>query len=266
MCSSDLLRKGARADFTQHLADGRSVAIAQAMMDRGGWVTTYEDISERVAAEQQINHMALHDPLTELPNRALFRQTLNKATSLVRRGSRCAVLCLDLDHFKQVNDTLGHPVGDQLLCAVADRLRDCVREHDTVARLGGDEFAVVQTEITDTVDASNLARRIVETLSRPYEIGAHQIVIGASVGVAMCPGDGDDCDQLLKCADMALYRAKFDGRGTHRFFEAEMDARMQARRLLEIELRAALQQEQFEVYFQPLVDIDRKSTRLNSSH
>ena len=122
----------------------------------------------------------------------------------------------------------------------------------------GDEFAVVQTEITDTVDASNLARRIVETLSRPYEIGAHQIVIGASVGVAMCPGDGDDCDQLLKCADMALYRAKFDGRGTHRFFEAEMDARMQARRLLEIELRAALQQEQFEVYFQPLVDIETR--------
>ena len=253
------LREGARIGFSLRLSDGRTISVAHAAMERGGWLATYEDISERVAAESQMNHMAHHDPLTGLPNRSFFRQVLVKETSFVRRGSRFATMCIDLDHFKAVNDTLGHPIGDQLLSMVAGRLRECVREHDTVARLGGDEFAVVQTDNADAQGASSLAKRIIETLSRPYEIAGHNIVIGASVGVAVSPGDSDDPDQLLKCADMALYRAKFDGRGTHRFFEAEMDARMQERRMLEIELRAALQQDQFEVHFQPLVNIESQT-------
>jgi diguanylate cyclase (GGDEF)-like protein len=241
---------------THYLESGKVVAVVETRMADGGWVATHEDISERVSAETQINHMALHDALTELPNRVLYKQNLETALARVERGDKIAVLCLDLDHFKSVNDTLGHPIGDKLLVAVAGRLRECVRHADTVARLGGDEFAIVQVGIEAEADAVHLANRVIERLAAPFEIAGHHVVIGTSVGLSFAPQDSASADELMKNADLALYRAKMDGRGAYRFFEKEMDARMQARRLMELDLRAALPRGEFMVYFQPLIDMD----------
>jgi diguanylate cyclase (GGDEF)-like protein len=222
----------------------------------GGWVSTLEDITEWQKAQAQISHMARHDALTNLPNRRLFRERLEGALRRVTRGEQVAVFCLDLDRFKEVNDTLGHPVGDELLKEVARRLSKCVREGDTVARLGGDEFAVVQVggEL-QVAETSALANRLIEVISAPCTIQDHQLIIGATLGISIAPDDGADPDQLLKNADMALYRAKGDGRGSYRFFEAGMDARAQARRVLELDLRTAMSRGEFEVHYQPLLDI-----------
>jgi diguanylate cyclase (GGDEF)-like protein len=197
--------------------------------------------------------MARHDALTDLPNRILFKERMEEALKLVRRGDRLAVLSLDLDRFKAVNDTLGHPVGDQVLQQVADRIRRTVREADAIARFGGDEFAVVQVGTAQPEGATVLAQRLIEALSASYEVDGHQVIIGCSVGVSVAPVDGALADQLIKKADLALYRAKMDGRGTYRFFEAEMDARMQARRTLELDMRKALATGEFEVAYQPIV-------------
>jgi diguanylate cyclase (GGDEF)-like protein/PAS domain S-box-containing protein len=240
----------------QDLSDGRAIAIAHRHTSDGGWVATYEDVTERRHAEAQIVFMARHDTLTRLPNRVLLNERIEQAVTQLGRGSGLAVLCVDLDNFKQVNDTLGHPVGDALLVAVSERLQACVREVDTVARLGGDEFAIVQCGIGAPEDAALLARRIVETLSAPYEIDGHRVMVGASLGISVAPGDGVTCERLLKNADVALYRAKSDGRGTWRFFEPEMDARLQARRKLELDLREALVKNQFDLYYQPICDLE----------
>ncbi len=200
--------------------------------------------------------MARHDALTGLPNRALFHDRLKEAVARSRRGEPCAVLYLDLDHFKAVNDTLGHPVGDALLREVTERLGQQVREVDTVARLGGDEFAIIQSSVDQPGGATTLAKRLVEAISQPYDFNGNQVIIGTSIGIAVVPGDGQDPDELMKNADMALYRAKGDGRGRYRFFEPGMDALMQARRSLEIDLRRALAAEEFEVYYQPLMAIE----------
>jgi diguanylate cyclase (GGDEF)-like protein/PAS domain S-box-containing protein len=234
----------------------RSIRVVHQPMASGGWVATFEDVTEWEQAQRQISHMARHDALTNLPNRTLFRERLDRALHLAKRGDQLAVFCLDLDHFKEVNDSLGHPVGDALLKEVARRLAECVTEDDTVARLGGDEFAIVQFCLScDPTTASALASRLVERISEPYDVTGHQLVIGLSVGVSLAPDDGDNPDSLLKNADLALYRAKADGRGTYRFFEAGMDARVQARRMLELDLRAALRRQEFEVHYQPIVDI-----------
>jgi diguanylate cyclase (GGDEF)-like protein/PAS domain S-box-containing protein len=215
-----------------------------------------EDISERKRAEAQIARLAHYDPLTDLPNRVLFQSALREALSGSRRRPECvAVHCIDLDRFKVVNDTLGHPAGDALLRAAADRLRGCVREGDTVARLGGDEFAVVQRGLTSDMDATRLAARIVDTLSQPFDIQGHQVVAGASVGVALSPNDGLEPDELLKKSDMALYRAKAEGRGGFHFFEPAMDEKLQAKRALEVDLRKALADGQFELHYQPLYNL-----------
>jgi diguanylate cyclase (GGDEF)-like protein len=173
-----------------------------------------------------------------------------------RNGPGFAVLCLDLDNFKSVNDTLGHPFGDQLLQSVAGRLSRELRQQDTIARLGGDEFAVLQADVDDPEAVIELVQRLLVLISDPYEIDGHQVTIGASIGVAVAPWDGEDPDRLLKNADMALYRAKAEGKGAFRFFEPEMDARVQARRLLEMDLRTALRTGAFEVHYQPLVDLE----------
>ena len=167
-----------------------------------------------------------------------------------------AVLMLDLDHFKDINDTLGHPVGDALLQAVAGRLRSCVRDTATIARLGGDEFAIVESMTDPLIEASALAERIQSTLVASFDLGDHQVTTGTSIGIAVAPGDGADADQLLKNADLALYRAKGAGRRTHRFFEPEMDQLMRARRDLERELRDALRNGEFELYYQPLLNLE----------
>jgi diguanylate cyclase (GGDEF)-like protein/PAS domain S-box-containing protein len=245
-----------RSNTIIELNNGRSIHIVKEPMGNGGWVATLEDVTERRQTEARIAHMARHDALTGLPNRLLFREKMEEAFARVARGEHIAVHCLDLDYFKTINDTLGHPIGDALLRAVTERLLGTVREHDTISRLGGDEFAIIQVVDDAPVEATNLAQRIIETLSQPYEIDAHQVVIGTSIGIAIAPDDGRAPDELLKNADLALYRAKADGRSTYRFFEPEMDARMQARRKLELDLRKALVSGEFQLYYQPLVKVE----------
>jgi diguanylate cyclase (GGDEF)-like protein/PAS domain S-box-containing protein len=236
---------------------GRSIRVIEEPMAGGGWVATLEDITAWREAQEKLAYLAHHDPLTRLPNRTKFREDLEQTLRRVNRDGRVAVLCLDLDHFKEINDSLGHPTGDDLLKDVASRLRTSVREGDTVARLGGDEFAIVQagTDLQAS-ESSSLAERLVEIVGAPYAIHGHQLNIGVSIGIAFAPNDGEDPDQLLKNADMALYRAKEDGRATYRFFEPGMDARAQARRLLEIDLRAAVTRDEFEVHYQPIHDLN----------
>ena len=237
------------------LADGRSIAISYQPMSDGGSVASHEDITDRRRAEARIEYMAHHDVLTQLPNRVRFREDVDRALSRVERGDIVAVLCLDLDHFKEVNDTLGHPIGDALLQAVSERIKATIRPADSVARLGGDEFAIVQVPTTQATDCIALANRLIGAIAGPYDLHGHQVVIGVSIGIAIAPADGNDFDRLLKNADMALYRAKADGRGVYRFFELEMDERMQARRALELDLRKALVLGEFELFYQPVIGL-----------
>jgi diguanylate cyclase (GGDEF)-like protein/PAS domain S-box-containing protein len=250
-------REGKSSVKIMETSAGRALRVIDQPRQGGGWVATFEDITEWQKAQAQIAHMAHHDALTNLPNRTLFRDQLELALRRTTRGERVAVFCIDLDNFKDVNDSLGHPIGDGLLKEVAQRLSKSIREGDTVARLGGDEFAIVQIGSELQVsEATALARRLVEVVGAPYLIQGHQVTIGTSIGISVAPGDGSDPDQLLKNADMALYRAKADGRGTYRFFETEMDAKAQARRALELELRAALLRGEFEIYYQPIHDLN----------
>jgi diguanylate cyclase (GGDEF)-like protein len=242
--------------YERELPNGRMVEVHRGPVSGcGGWMMTFEDITARRHAEQQVVFMARHDALTGLHNRNFFRERIETAVAHASRATAAAVLYLDLDHFKHVNDTLGHPVGDGLLRAVAERLSACVRQLDTVARFGGDEFAVVQVGPERVEDVVTLAQRIIDVLGKPYEIDGHHVIIGASVGIAMANTDGSDADTLLKNADIALYRAKAEGRGVYRFFAAEMDARLQERRILELELHRALIDDEFELFYQPLVDL-----------
>jgi diguanylate cyclase (GGDEF)-like protein/PAS domain S-box-containing protein len=258
----EAMRQGNTNTRVIETADGRMLRVIERPRPEGGWVSTLEDITEWQKAQAQIAHMARHDALTNLPNRTYFREKLEDALSRVGRGTQVAVFCLDLDRFKEVNDTLGHPVGDELLREVARRLRECVRDDDTAARLGGDEFAIVQVgRELKLAEISALATRLIETISAPFTIHGHQVLIGATLGISVAPDDGADPDQLLKNADLALYRAKGDGRGNYRFFEAGMDARALARRTLELELRTALSRGEFELQYQPLLDI--KTSNIN---
>lgn len=238
----------------KELRDGRLITISHQCTADGGWVAIHEDITERQKAETHITHLARHDHLTNLPNRVFFREELDKSFRLLRKGQKFAIFCLDLDRFKGVNDTLGHSVGDKLLITVANRIANCLKEGDFVARLGGDEFAIIQANLKQPVDSGILAERIIERISAPYDVEGQQLNISVSIGLAIAPTDGVNPDQLLKNADLAMYRAKADGRGAYRFFEREMDARIQARRALELELRGALTAGQLQIHYQPLVD------------
>src|SRR3954469_1665837 len=250
------LAQGRATEMTIETPDGRSIQIVNKPLEEGGWVATHEDITERRRAEERIAHLAHYDPLTNLPNRALFREHLEQQLTWVNRGSRLAVLYLDLDHFKSINDTLGHPLGDELLTAVAARLRTCVRETDIVARLGGDEFAIIQTAIEQSAEVTGLATRIIGNIREPFDLGGgHHVVTDTSIGIAIAPDDGTEADRLLKNADLALYGAKANGRGTYQFFEHEMDARAKARRAMEFDLREAIMCGGFELHYQPLVDL-----------
>jgi diguanylate cyclase (GGDEF)-like protein len=249
------LSKGEIVKGVISTADGRDIFITNKPTLGGGWTVTHEDITERRQAEAKISHMAMHDGLTDLPNRHLFGEQVENRFTQLSRGQKFAVLCLDLDRFKEVNDTLGHPFGDKLLQQVAARLRSCVRQPDSVARLGGDEFAILQGSLIELAETAALATRIVDTIGVPFDLDGHQVVIGVSIGIAVAPADATDTVQLLKAADLALYRAKADGRGAYRFFEAAMDQRMQARRTLELELRGALAKGEFVLHYQPLVNL-----------
>jgi diguanylate cyclase (GGDEF)-like protein len=242
-----------RTNTVRPLADGRTIAVTREPMPHGGWVGTYEDITERLRSEEQIVFLAHHDALTGLANRTLFRERVGHAFVQAARGPGFAMLYLDLDRFKTVNDTMGHAMGDSLLCAVASRVLDTVRETDTVGRLGGDEFAILQANVSAPGEANALASRIVEALGRPFDIAGERIAIGVSIGVTLAPGDGSNSVKLFRNADLALYRAKQEGRGTWRFFEPAMDAAVMARHTLELDLRDALPLGQLEVYFQPVI-------------
>ncbi len=243
-------------DSVIELRNGRTFKIRHRPMPDGGWVATHEDITEQRQSEVKIEYMAHHDSLTDLANRVLLNERLEQALGhRIHREEIVAVHHLDLDQFKAVNDTFGHLAGDKLLKIVAGRLRGLVRDTDTIARMGGDEFVIVQGPIRDPAEATSLAQRIIALISEPYDLDGHQAVIGASIGIAVGPGDGLRPDKLLRNADLALYRAKGDGRGTFRFFEPAMDQQMQARRIMEQDLRKALTAGEFELYYQPVVNL-----------
>jgi len=234
------------AIYSRHLVYGDQPAVLLALMD----------ITERKRAEARLAFMAQHDGLTGLPNRNLLRQQTDDILLHTRRSAeKVAVLVLGLDNFKAVNDTLGHAIGDKLLRGVAKRLRSTLREEDRLARLNSDEFAIIQSGLTRPEDAVLLSKRLLQAIGEPYLLDGNSIVIGASIGIAMAPGDGDESEKLLKNAAMALSRAKNDLRGTFSFFEAGMDARAQSRRKIEIDLRDAIQNDVLRPYYQPLVDL-----------
>src|SRR5450432_417815 len=256
-CAS-IVRNVALGKITRQVvdtADGRAIEIINQPLEAGGWVATIEDVTERKRSDEKIVRLAHYDALTDLPNRVLFREQLERALAKVQPDQQLAVLYIDIDEFKSVNDALGHSVGDELLKAVAGRLRGCLGETDVAARLGGDEFAIIQTAIGHPSDTTHLVGRIYDAIRKPYDCGGHLITTDASIGIALAPQQGADLDQLLKNADMAMYEAKADGRRTYRFFELSMDARVKTRRILELELRQAIMDGGFEVYYQPLVNL-----------
>ena len=248
------------ATFVREDEEGRSLWVSHRPLAEGGWVATYEDVTETRRAEARIRHLANHDALTGLPNRRHFNERLREA--LGHEAHEVAVLFLDLDHFKNVNDTLGHQAGDELLRAVASRIRACVREADVVARLGGDEFAVlVEGDAARRGRVEALARRISEALAVPFALERYQAAIGASIGIAVAAGAATGTDTVLKHADVALYNAKASGRRTHRVFEAAMERELQERMELEADMRRAIELEQFELHYQPVIDL--RSWRLS---
>jgi diguanylate cyclase (GGDEF)-like protein len=251
-----------RYEQVQTSPDGEKViALSRRIMADGGSVIILEDITERRRAQERIDYLARYDDLTGLANRMQFREEIAiKLSDARRHESHVALHLIDLDRFKTVNDTLGHPCGDKLLKEVADRLRIVIRPGDVVTRFGGDEFVVLQTHADNRQAAESLAQRIVRAIAEPFEIDEHRIDIGASIGIAMASADGTDVDQLLKKADMALYAAKRGGRANHQFFAAEMEEAMQARRALELDMRDALTSNQFRLVFQPLVDLQTGKT------
>ena len=218
-------------------------------------INVVDDVTERRRADEKIAHLAHYDALTDLPNRVLFREQIERELQRTGRGEQFALLYIDIDEFKGINDSLGHHVGDELLKAVATRLRSCIRETDLIARLGGDEFAVIQTAVGNTHDITEFVTRIHESIRQPYRCLGHQLSTDASIGIALAPQDGTDLDQLIKNADLAMYGAKADGRRTYRFFEPAMDACAKARLTMEQDLRQALADGGFEIHYQPLVDL-----------
>ena len=243
------------SDTEVEMSNGKVFEIHHRPMPDGGWVATHEDITQRRRVEAKVAHLAHHDALTNLPNRVRLMDRLEGALQRTSDGEMIAVHLLDLDHFKNVNDTLGHPIGDELLKIVANRLKHAARDIDTVSRTGGDEFVIIQTALTDCSDAALLAERVISAISAPYEIAGHQIIIGTSVGIAVAPADGETGDELIQNADLALYRSKGDGRNTYSFFARELRTALQLRSVLKADLRHALVAREFELHYQPIVQM-----------
>lgn len=251
----EAMRQGQVLTGHHQTPDGRTIHYINTPIQSGGWIVTHEDVTQQRQAEAQIEYMASHDLLTDLPNRSAFLSHLNQALRLNPRGTMLAVMFMDLDNFKGINDTLGHPIGDELLKSVAERLHSCMRGTDLVARFGGDEFVIVSAALENPSQAAALATRIREAVLEPFNLHDHQVVVDTSIGISISPNDGTEAEQLLKNADLALYSAKGSGRGTYRFFENEMDVRMMERRNLELDLRAGFVNGQFEIHYQPLVNL-----------
>jgi diguanylate cyclase (GGDEF)-like protein/PAS domain S-box-containing protein len=236
--------------------DGREISVVNRPMSDGGWLTTHEDVTERRQSEARIAHMAHHDALTGLANRAALMERVEDACDRCRQSEdQFSILMLDLDWFKQVNDTFGHPAGDELLRQVGARLKAALHKNDLLARLGGDEFAIVQINDTDQGDAAEtLAGRIVELLGEPFFVNGNVVNIGASIGIALAPEHGFYADDLLKMADLALYHAKSLGRNRYAMFEPVLGQAVVEKHNLDNELRGALARSEFELHFQPIVD------------
>jgi len=253
------VRDGGAVSFDSELSDGRRIAVTQQPMSGGGWVATFADVTEQRRAETRIAFMARYDGLTSLPNRYTLReltqQALSKATE---QNSMLAVMCLDIDNFKEINDTLGHPAGDALLRAVAEKLARTVREEDVVARFGGDEFAILQPNIDRLGDAERLAARLLAEMRKPFLIDGETVYATVSIGVAIAPRHGADPDALQKNADLALFAAKADGKRTYRLFDTAMDERVTRRHGLQRDLRRALMHDEFELFYQPVVHLRTK--------
>jgi diguanylate cyclase (GGDEF)-like protein len=252
----DFIQRSALLDgplvYDRERPNGSFLEVRTTPLPDGKAVRTYTDITERKRAEQRIDFLAHHDAMTGLPNRVLLNDRLSQALMHTKRnGSSVAVLTLDLDRFKEINDTYGHDAGDRVLVQAANRLRGAVRAADTVARTGGDEFVVIQCEVPQPAASGELAHRLVEALSLPFDVGNKLVVMGGSIGIALFPGDGETADDLLKHSDIALYRAKADGRGIFRLFEPEMDLDIRERRSLEQDLRLAIGTDQLKLHFQP---------------
>ena len=242
------------AAFGVDMLNGRTLEFTVQPMENGGMVALVEDITERKIAEAKISHLARFDPLTGLPNRSVLRDRMERALSEWRPDNMCAIHFVDLDQFKQVNDTLGHTRGDMLLEAVAERLQTSIRDADVISRFGGDEFVILQAPIKSPDQAEALATRVLNALAGTYDLDGHKVVVTASIGIAVAK-NRIDLDQFLRNADLALYQAKSDGRGTWRWFEAKMEANAQARRTLEFDLRNAMENKEFELYYQPLFNL-----------
>ena len=220
-------------------------------------INVVDDVTERRQANEKIAHLAHYDALTDLPNRVLFREQIERELQRTGPGEQFALLYIDIDEFKGINDSLGHHVGDELLKALAGRIRSCLGESDLIARLGGDEFAVIRTGVGNVRDVVEFVTRVHESIRQPYQCLGHQLSTDASIGIALAPRDGTELDQLIKNADLAMYGAKAGGRRTHRFFEPAMDACAKARLAMEQDLRQALVDGGFEIHYQPLVDLQR---------
>jgi diguanylate cyclase (GGDEF)-like protein/PAS domain S-box-containing protein len=255
VCSTILLDMALNKTIVRQTPDGRSIQITYRQVEGSGWVATHEDITDRKQSEDRVAYLAHYDALTGLPNRTLFQDRLQQELCKIQGGEQIALLYIDIDEFKSVNDSLGHPVGDELLKGVALRLSRCIGETDLIARLGGDEFAIVQTGIQNPADVTDLVSRIHEAIRDPFECLGHQLVTDASIGIAIAPADASESDRLLMKADLALYGAKADGRRTYRFFEPGMDARAKARLTLQRDLRQAMTDGGFELHYQPLVNL-----------
>jgi diguanylate cyclase (GGDEF)-like protein/PAS domain S-box-containing protein len=251
-------RKSEPHSFERRRPNGTYLEVRGAPLSGGGFVSTYLDISDRKRDQETIGRLAHHDALTGLPNRLLLRDRMEIGLARVKRGDTMALFCLDLDRFKSVNDTLGHPVGDALLQAVSKRLQGLVRATDTVARLGGDEFAIIQVAPKSSSDVELVARRIIEEISAPFKIGKHTISIGTSIGIALAPADGTEPEELMKNADLALYRTKANGRGTFSFFEKSMHDRVHARHAITCGLRHALATNGFDLHYQPIINVNSR--------
>lgn len=257
----DSLSRNSNSRRIEKLADGRLIDVTWQPLEGGGWVSTHEDVTDRQRHEAKISFMAHHDLLTGLANRAFFAEKIEDAIARVKRYAEpFAVLVLDLDRFKNVNDTLGHPAGDRLLQEVAQRLKSALRETDVLTRLGGDEFAIIQSDEKNPREgAARLAARVVELISLPYNINGNVVSVGASVGISLAPVDANESTDLLKMADLALYQAKGEGRGCFRFFSREMLVETENRRKLEVDLRRAITDGEFELVYQAIINVETRS-------